>query len=234
MVTIFTVPNTDVTSTSLLSHLQHWCHSHQCHGISNHWNCLFNSLFRLTANVKKAPNYWPFVRGIHRWPVDSPYRGPVIWKAFPCHDGFVWWWCLRILSCLSMSSLCWVTHSPLLCACRPLLSLRVDHPNLPIETQVTHTMVKVKVIPKVTCNLAPSVPLRWLSHVLIDHIFFGYSSRRYLYVVEYFIFLTLDNPFVLFTASLSTFYRLLCYILGLCLLDNVTFSGLHLFVIYTY
>ena len=125
--------------------------------------------------------------------------------------------------------ICWVTYSRLLCACRPLLSLRVDHPNLPIETQVTHTMVKVKVIPKVTCNLAPSVPLRWLSHVLIDHIFFGYSSRRYLYVVEYFIFLTLDNPFVLFTASLSAFYRLLCYIIGLCLLDNVTFSGLHLF-----
>ena len=22
-------------------------------------------------------NYWPFVRGIHRWPVDSPYKWPV-------------------------------------------------------------------------------------------------------------------------------------------------------------
>ena len=21
------------------------------------------------------PRYWPFVRGIHRWPVDSPYKG---------------------------------------------------------------------------------------------------------------------------------------------------------------
>ena len=27
----------------------------------------------------KAPRYWPFVRGIHRW-------WPVMRKAFPCHD----------------------------------------------------------------------------------------------------------------------------------------------------
>ena len=26
---------------------------------------------------KQFPHYWPFVRGIHRWPVDSPLRGPV-------------------------------------------------------------------------------------------------------------------------------------------------------------
>ena len=24
-----------------------------------------------------------FVRGIHRWPVNSPHKGPVIWKTFP-------------------------------------------------------------------------------------------------------------------------------------------------------
>ena len=27
-----------------------------------------------------------FVRGIHRWPVDSPYKGPVTWKMFPFDD----------------------------------------------------------------------------------------------------------------------------------------------------
>ena len=31
------------------------------------------------------PHYWPYVRGIHRWPVDSPHNGPVVRKAFPCH-----------------------------------------------------------------------------------------------------------------------------------------------------
>ena len=34
----------------------------------------------------KIPCYWPCVRGIHRRPVDSPYKGPVVWKSFPCHD----------------------------------------------------------------------------------------------------------------------------------------------------
>ena len=26
------------------------------------------------------PRYWPFVRGIHRWPVDSPHKGQ--WRGF--------------------------------------------------------------------------------------------------------------------------------------------------------
>ena len=34
----------------------------------------------------KAIHYWPFVRGIHRSPVDSPHKGPVILKAFPCRS----------------------------------------------------------------------------------------------------------------------------------------------------
>ena len=31
-----------------------------------------------------APHYWAFVMGIQRWLVDSPHKGPVIYKAFPC------------------------------------------------------------------------------------------------------------------------------------------------------
>ena len=27
-----------------------------------------------------------FVRGIHRWPVNSPHKGPVMWKRFPFND----------------------------------------------------------------------------------------------------------------------------------------------------
>ena len=27
-----------------------------------------------------------FVKGIHRWPVDSPQKGPVTWKMFPLDD----------------------------------------------------------------------------------------------------------------------------------------------------
>ena len=34
----------------------------------------------------KAPPYWSFVRGIHRWPVDSPHKGTVMQQSFPCPD----------------------------------------------------------------------------------------------------------------------------------------------------
>ena len=32
------------------------------------------------APWKRIPRYWPFVRGIHRSPVDSPHKGPVAWS----------------------------------------------------------------------------------------------------------------------------------------------------------
>ena len=31
-----------------------------------------------------------FVRGIHRWPVDSPHKGPVTRKMFPFDDVIMW------------------------------------------------------------------------------------------------------------------------------------------------
>ena len=38
------------------------------------------------------------VRGIPHWPVDSPHKGPAMWKAFQCHDiiiSMLWcqWYC---------------------------------------------------------------------------------------------------------------------------------------------
>ena len=38
---------------------------------------------------KWFPLYWPFVRGIHWSPVDSPHRGPVIW---PLMFSLIWAW----------------------------------------------------------------------------------------------------------------------------------------------
>ena len=61
---------------------------HKRHGLSNHRliECLFSSLFMLTTKKISSPCYWPFVRGMHRWPVDSPHKGPETRKAFPCLD----------------------------------------------------------------------------------------------------------------------------------------------------
>ena len=32
------------------------------------------------------------VTGIHRWPVNSPHKGPVTWKMFPFDDDIMSWW----------------------------------------------------------------------------------------------------------------------------------------------
>ena len=39
----------------------------------------------------KAPHSRSFVREIHGWAVDSPYKGPEIWKTFRCHDAIMGW-----------------------------------------------------------------------------------------------------------------------------------------------
>ena len=43
----------------------------------------------IQAQIKEsieAPRYWPFVRVIHRWQVNSPQKGPVTRKMFPFDD----------------------------------------------------------------------------------------------------------------------------------------------------
>ena len=52
---------------------------------------LFSSSFRMTTN--KTQNIritGPFVRGIHRWPMDSLHKGPMMQKSFPYHDVIIW------------------------------------------------------------------------------------------------------------------------------------------------
>ena len=46
-------------------------------------------LRRTTKDSPTATPYLPFVRGIHRLPVDSPHKFPVMWKVFSCHVVFM-------------------------------------------------------------------------------------------------------------------------------------------------
>ena len=39
------------------------------------------TLSNVQTNLK-ASICWMYVRGIYRWPVDSPHKGPKIWKSF--------------------------------------------------------------------------------------------------------------------------------------------------------
>ena len=58
-----------------------WRHNER-DGLSNHrcLECIFNRLFRYSSASLA------FVRGIHRWPVDSPHKGPVTRKMLPFDD----------------------------------------------------------------------------------------------------------------------------------------------------
>ena len=64
-----------------------WCHNER-DGVSNHWrlDSLSNRLFKSRSKkTSKLPSL-ACVRGIHRWPMDSPYKGPVTRNMFPFDD----------------------------------------------------------------------------------------------------------------------------------------------------
>ena len=57
-------------------------------GVSNHQphHCLLNRLFRRRWKKTSKLRVIGFVRGIHRWPVNSPHKWPVTRKMFPFDD----------------------------------------------------------------------------------------------------------------------------------------------------
>ena len=47
-------------------------------------------LIRVNNRKIKYPHYWPFVRGILRFPLDSPHNGPAMRTEIPFHDVTMW------------------------------------------------------------------------------------------------------------------------------------------------
>ena len=66
-------------------------HHNERDGISNHQrlDCLQNHLFRRRSKEHQPSASLAFVRGIHRWPVNSPHKGPVTRKIFPFDEVIV-------------------------------------------------------------------------------------------------------------------------------------------------
>ena len=64
--------------------LLQWRHN-ACHGVPNHryLNCLLTRLFRPRLNKHLSSASLVFVRGNHRWPVQSRRKGPVTRKMLP-------------------------------------------------------------------------------------------------------------------------------------------------------
>ena len=67
-----------------------WRHNER-DGVSNHrhLDCLFSRLFRRGSKKHQSTAWLAFVRGIHRWPVDSPHKGPVTRTLFTFDDVIV-------------------------------------------------------------------------------------------------------------------------------------------------
>ena len=65
----------------------HWRHN-EYFGVPNHQpnDCLLNRLFRRRLKKHQSSASLAFVRGIHRSPVISLYKGPVTRKMFPFDD----------------------------------------------------------------------------------------------------------------------------------------------------
>ena len=57
-------------------------------GVSNYQplDCLLNRLFRRRSKKHQSSASLVFVWGIHRWPVNSPHKGPVTRKMLPFDD----------------------------------------------------------------------------------------------------------------------------------------------------
>ena len=64
-----------------------WRHN-EPDGVSNHQphDCLLNRYSGADQRKYQSSTSLAFVRGIHRWPVNSPHKGPVTRKMFPFDD----------------------------------------------------------------------------------------------------------------------------------------------------
>ena len=67
-----------------------WRHD-ECETVSNHQRlyCLSNCRFRCRSKNHQSSASVAFVRGIHRWPVNSPHKRPLTRKMFPFDDVFI-------------------------------------------------------------------------------------------------------------------------------------------------
>ena len=66
--------------------LWHCSHFFQGGGGVGGWGVGVNIRQTYSKYMIKALHYWPFVREIHRSPVDSPHKWPVMLKFFLCYD----------------------------------------------------------------------------------------------------------------------------------------------------
>ena len=84
----------DIWASSQVYLLLHWIMNDYDDDLTIPWSLPYYSDFllqKLPIKKSKLCNIGPFMREIHRWPVDSPPRGTVMWNVLPCHYVIMLW-----------------------------------------------------------------------------------------------------------------------------------------------
>ena len=103
--------------------------------VSNHQprDCLLNFLFKAQIKEKhQSSASLAFVRGIHRWPVNSPHKGPVTRNYFPYDDVIM------------------IPHSAFLHGCQSTLSGNVANVSTPTNSSSIHLNVSRRLCRTIT------------------------------------------------------------------------------------
>ena len=90
-------PGVDMAASLVRAETLQWRHNER-EGVSNHQRHDVYSTVCPGADRRKHQSSEPlaFVRGIHRWPVNSPHKRPVTRKMFPFDDVIMIIWNLSI------------------------------------------------------------------------------------------------------------------------------------------
>ena len=75
-------------------------------------DCLPKRLFRRTSKKTSKLRVTGLVRGIHRWPVNSPHKGPVTRKMFPFTDVIICHLIVELSWKIWINLLCFVDTNP--------------------------------------------------------------------------------------------------------------------------
>ena len=107
------------TNDSMANWFQ-WRHNKR-DGVSNHrcFDWLLNRLFRHRSKKHQSSASLAFVRGIHRWPVDSPHNGPATLKMLPFDDVIVFSLQILFLSPTNSPRRHQKTHTIIIHLCEP-------------------------------------------------------------------------------------------------------------------
>ena len=94
-----------ITPNPLMRGMHKYCEiiltgrSNECHGVLIVAIWLFIQQTALVSNeeIMYVLHYWPFIKRSHRWPMDSPHKGPVMRKK--CHIITSSWKSCMLVSC---------------------------------------------------------------------------------------------------------------------------------------